>query len=204
MHLIKNPWTLLHVVSTVFFFFISIAFQHIWIILLAIVIVLGYYSVSIFKSYTFRKNWIKPLSIGLVYALITITFPAMSHDIPFKLMSILTLERVIFIAALALIFDVGDIEIDKDTNHPTVPTRFGINISILIAIVSIVLASVVDIYAFNEHWVTKTNFYALLITYFVTTLLFVGASPRNKRLFYLFYVDGMIGLPFFILLLSKL
>lgn len=204
MHLIKNPWTLLHVVSTVFFFFISIAFQHIWIILLAIVIVLGYYSVSIFKSYTFRKNWIKPLSIGLVYALITITFPAMSNDIPFKLMSILTLERVIFIAALALIFDVGDIEIDKDTNHPTVPTRFGINISILIAIVSIVLASAVDIYAFNAHWVTKTNFYALLITYFVTTLLFVGASPRNKRLFYLFYVDGMIGLPFFILLLSEL
>lgn len=203
-HLAKNPRTLLHVAITMFYFFISITFQHIWIIILAIVIVLGYYSVAIFKSYTFRKNWIKPLSIGLVYALITITFPAMSHGIPFKLVSILTFERVIFIAALALIFDVGDVEIDKDTHHTTVPTRFGINVSIIIAIVSIVLASAVNIYAFNAHWVTKTNFYALLITYLITTLLFVGASPRNKRLFYLFYVDGMIGLPFFILLLSEL
>ena len=203
-HLVKSPGLLIHVAATMVFFFISIAMQHVWIILLAIITVLGYYSVAIFKSYTFRKKWIKPFSIGLVYALITLTFPAMSHDIPFKLVFILTIERVIFIAALALIFDVGDVEVDKNTNHPTVPTQLGINASILIAIFSVILAGAVDIYAFNEHWVTKTNFFALLITYLITAILFVGASPRNKRLFYLIYVDGMIGLPFFILLLSEL
>ncbi len=201
--LIKSPLIILYLISTVFLLVLSISVTYVWILLLALVIVMGYYSVGVFKNYTFRKSWIKPLSIGIVYALITLTYPAATAHLPWLLILSLTLERIVFIAALALIFDVGDVEKDRLEVHPTVPTLLGVRTSIVIAILWVVLACIVNIYAFSEHWVKQINFYALLVTYLVAVILFISASPLHRKSFYLVYVDGMIGLPFIIFLFAQ-
>ena len=94
-------------------------------------------------------------------------------------------------------------EKDKMDVQSTVPTRLGIRASILVAILWVVLACMLNIYAFNEHWVRQINFYALLITYLVAVLLFFIASPKHRKSFYLVYIDGMIGLPFVIFLFAQ-
>ena len=195
----------LFILISAILFIKTVSVSYFWIFILAILIVLGYYSVSVFKKITFRQGWIKPLSIGSVYGLITLTYPALSNHLPVFLVFMLTLERTIFIGALALIFDVGDAEKDKFTCYPTVPSRLGIQNSIIIAIAFIILAGIVNIYAYYETWITTANFYALTITYILSSILFKEASPnKTKHQFYLTYIDGMIGLPFFIFLITRL
>ncbi|MCZ2100317.1 MAG: hypothetical protein LC107_02120 [Chitinophagales bacterium] len=197
-----KPLLLLGIVASLVLCFISVSYQDVWAIILAGIIVMGYYSVGIFKNWTFRKNWSKPISIGIVYALITITFPALKNGIFLPHIIVLTIERIFFIGALALIFDVGDFEKDKDEFHTTVPTKIGIRASILIAIIGIITAGLVNIYAYQTHWIASINFYSLSITYFLAVLFFFVATPhRSKQSFYLIWIDGMIGLPFFLLLL---
>lgn len=203
--LIKRPLKLLSFLSILLLFFLSISKVHIWVYGLAGLIIMGYYSCGILKGITFRKDWLKPLSIGMVYALITITYPAVSNKLPIILILVLSSERIIFIASLALIFDVGDAVIDKYTNPPTIPSMIGVQNSVFIAMGLIVLASMINLYAYYEMWINDVNFFALTMTYLLSSILFKKASPqKEKNRFYLTYIDGMIGFPFFILMLAQL
>ncbi len=202
--MVHNPVLLIGVVSCFALFIVSVSLQYYWLIFLAVVIVMGYYSVGIFSGYTLRKNWLKPLSIGIVYALITITYPAFSKHIDTSIIVALTIERIIFIASLALIFDVGDFEKDKDDFPLTVPGLIGIRTSVIVAIIGIILAWIINLYVYTYGWINAVNYYSLSITYLLATLLFLKASPNKSKIaFYLVCIDGMIGLPFLIFLLAQ-
>ncbi|KXK39847.1 MAG: hypothetical protein J5I52_05920 [Saprospiraceae bacterium] len=164
------------------------------LLLLAVLLVLGYYG-KLGRKLMLRNWWLKPFTIGLVFAITTMTIPLMdTGNNGYKILST-TLERTLFIAALALAFDIGDVMEDLRGYCKTIPVKIGIQHSVLIAWSWLFLAFLLDIMAMYAGWKTSLSIYSLIITYVMSAVLIWHAAPTKHDYYYLFQIDGMIGFP---------
>lgn len=183
-------------IGGLFFFQLGVATQ---LVALAPTILLAlYYGLQMPGTRTgFRRVfWLKTLSIGLAWSWVTVLLPALGH-LPEKsgMVTLISAGRVAFICALALAYDLFDLEIDRAAGLTTWAVKFGL--AQTLAGIHFLLAMSCGFVAINCFSGNYTPFVglALLGSLLVSALVLHWLATR-KRDFYWFknIVDGlMIG-----------
>ena len=149
------------------------------------------------RTKTFRElTWIKIFLIGFVFSIITIVIPAMSASYSWVEILLMGLARMLFISVLALAFDIGDMLSDEETNTTTLPNKMGIKYAKWVGTLLIFIASMIEIYLANAFIIEFPALMIMMITYFFSWIVLLKSSTSRSKYFYLFVVDGLIGLPF--------
>lgn len=85
-------------------------------------------------------NWIKIFLIALVWAWITVLIPTIELQLTFNShTAFLFLERLLFVFAITIPFDIRDLQIDQHNSVQTLPASIGIQKSKLLAILLLLL-----------------------------------------------------------------
>lgn len=102
-------------------------------------------------------GWIKIILIGWSWAWLTAFLPAYYFsDIPLHLSVIIGVERLLFIIAITIPFEIRDIKIDQSVGLITMPARFGLKRSIwwgrMMCVMIIILSMMLSFHFFDPDY----------------------------------------------------
>lgn len=140
--------------------------------------------------------WLKPLTIGAVFAIITATIPYHHGGYSWHESSVLSLGRLFFVASLAILFDIGDVVEDDLQKVTTLPQTYGAKKAKLIATIFLLLAALIEGYGAWIFLLEVHGIVSLIFTYIIAWTLLLLANDRRSWWYYLVLVDGVMGLPF--------
>lgn len=154
-----------------------------------------------------RNVWFsKALVITAVWGITTAIFPALNAGIPltdFRIWMVF-IERILFIAIIALCFDARDVIYDAREGLKTVPVVFGEAVTLrLYQILAGALAVVSGLHLLILQWQPWSAF-AMLISTATTFIVVTKAREKKGDYYYLFVVDGMLLLQWLLLSISLL
>jgi 4-hydroxybenzoate polyprenyltransferase len=177
--------TLIAFAACVYLLLTTFRFSEIWILLPAFALVILYATFLITSQKGLRDlPFIKLFIISAVWVYITVVFPILKTQ-PEEFSLWIILEKLCFIMALAIPFDIRDVQYDKHTK--TLPTLIGITSAKMIAL-SLLLTS----YALQWMFVNTINPIALAAFYAFTALLILNANIHRKELFFSGLLDGVL------------
>lgn len=137
----------------------------------------------------------KTLYIAAIWACATCTLPLLTpaQSLPSRLVGLLTAERFLFILALCIVFDIRDMEVDRQSSVTTLPVHFGIPATKRVAMVTIgvFIASAMARLSFIAP-AADGELLALSVSALVTVAVLYRAEASSSELYYLFTVDSMI------------
>lgn len=149
--------------------------------------------------------FVKIFTIAFVWAFVTVILPVQEYG-QFSISPILPIfsEKILFIFALTIPFDIRDVDWDTKTNVKTIPLSIGIQNAKKLGILSLVGSIYIVFNLKNQDTYASINATALLLTYL--TSIFIIAISRKDRSDYFFYglTDGMLLLPSFLSYLLNL
>lgn len=133
-------------------------------------------------------NHIKIFMIMLSWAWVTVILPALELNMLNFAAYPMFLERALFIFAITLPFDIRDLKVDAHNEVKTIPSKWGLNKSIALAIVLICLAWLMAYLNFRFDVYDSGSFLALSIS-FVSTAVFIWYS---KKVAHDYYYTGLL------------
>lgn len=149
--------------------------------------------------------FVKIFTIAFVWAFVTVILPVQEYG-QFSISPILPIfsEKILFIFALTIPFDIRDVDWDAKTNIKTIPLSIGIQNAKKLSILSLIGSIYIVFNLKNQDTYASINATALLLTYL--TSIFIIAISRKDRSDYFFYglTDGMLLLPSFLSYLLNL
>ena len=148
-------------------------------------------------------HFIKIFLIALVWTWLTVVMPALHYGLAFQLCTLLmVLERICFVFAITLPFDIRDLEIDRFNKVKTIPFRLGIKKSKAIALVSLTMAL---FFAWLNYYTIGISFMQWLaygLSCLLTAWLILKSSTSQHDYFYTGLLDGtmilLAGLVFLV------
>jgi len=166
------------------------------------------YVLPIFKN-NFRLrdfNYVKIFLIAIVWAYITATIPLFferGNQISAYNILLISIERMLFVFAITIPFDIRDYEIDKKANVNTLVHKFGIEGSKKLSIVLVFITLLIN-FTLRSHGVLPDGVYLqLLIFYIVLIFIIIYASKYKSDYLYSGVLDGtMILSPLMIYLFA--
>ncbi|TAL61398.1 MAG: hypothetical protein EPN85_04940 [Bacteroidetes bacterium] len=132
--------------------------------------------------------------VALVWTCVTVVFPLLLifdfnlADTFSNENSVLLLQNFLFIFPLCLIFNVRDIEADRQTGLKTLPVIYGTRATIVICLIFFVFFSM--LVALSSS--LREDRGVLLISATATAALILFASEKRSEYYYSLWVDGMI------------
>ncbi|MDB6172992.1 MAG: hypothetical protein JWL59_2303 [Chthoniobacteraceae bacterium] len=173
-----------------------------WIVLLAVPGVAGFY----YKSpggrvITLRRiGWLKPFVIGFVWAGVVVAYPVLFARLqygqytPFTLFScLLFVKSLMFIAVLAILFDIKDREDDRRTGLSTVVTLVGLERTLFQVSLPLTMLGIATFlsYATMQHLTIPRV--VLVLTPFLLLVAGIFSLTRTRTiLYYLAAIDGLM------------
>ncbi|NNM94306.1 MAG: UbiA family prenyltransferase [Bacteroidia bacterium] len=147
--------------------------------------------------------WLKVLWIAFGYAWLTTCLPV-AYAMPFNNLLqpqvvFIFLRNFLFVFAIAIPFDIRDMETDLKTGLRTLPLLFGVRGSIFIALfflLAFLASASLQVYF---HTITLPVFFALALSTVTTALVIPLASPRKPALFFPFAIEGSMVLQWALL-----
>jgi len=142
----------------------------------------------------------KVLFITLVWGMTTVVLPAMVSGISLlsKEITMLLIERMLFVFAITIPFDIRDYEFDKRLNVKTIPVLFGKNNALVIAQVGLLLMlCLCGLYYLPGN---RLIFLALALSIFTTWYFIRRKSWYVKPMFYYGLLDGTMIIQFLLVL----
>jgi len=140
----------------------------------------------------------KLILIAFTWAVVCALLPALAiGNVSIQTIMALTLEKFFFIIAITIPFDIKDIAFDDYDNIATLPSRYGNDIAIIIALFSLIL-SLFFFLIFIESSISTKLVYFLF--YGITAGLLFKSRNIQQEQFYLFGLDGLMILLFFMLI----
>lgn len=136
---------------------------------------------------------LKIIILALFWTVVTVWFPLSEQNVSGIAFYLIFLRRFIFIFLLCLLFDVRDVEIDKEEKISTLPVIIGIRNSYIICYILLLIfifLSVVYFFYFSEMWQLTVMIISAGITFFVVDF----TKKNHSDLVYLACVDGMMFL----------
>ncbi|AFD08346.1 UbiA family prenyltransferase [Solitalea canadensis] len=165
------------------------------------------YSLPIFKSKKGGLRQIpglKTLIIGLIWASSTVLVPMMASGevITQQLTILLFIKRFLLVFSLALLFDLRDMETDQKHNLKTIPVALGAVKTKWLCFFLICIHSIIIFFA--DIPVVAPDLIVIMLIYIAINIyLIIQSFPRKSDYFYLFWVDGMFVLQYFLFYFIK-
>ncbi len=156
---------------------------------------------NLFARYQLRNiGWLKPFTIGFVWAGIVSIYPilyyCLVHHLPYEITIdnfLFFAQNFMFITVLSIMFDIKDYAADNNQQLKTFVVRVGLRQTIFAIIIPLTtIGFIVFIcYARQHHFST----YRTILNSLVFPLLLLVAYMLHKRksiLFYLIVIDGLM------------
>lgn len=138
-----------------------------------------------------KYGMFKPFIISAIFVVIAILIPLnfkMTQQVVFY-----SFAQLFFIAALCVLFDIRDLEADKEKNIHTLPVLLGIKKTKVIAVTLLCFYLVFSILLHNKEFAL-----ASLFIFFISVAIALFTNYTRHNFFYLLIVDGLIVVQFFI------
>jgi 4-hydroxybenzoate polyprenyltransferase len=150
-------------------------------------------------------GWLKIILIGWSWAWLTAFVPAYYYkEIPLTLALIIGVERMLFIIAITIPFEIRDLKIDASVGLRTLPALFGVKRSLRLGyVLCFLIMMLAAVLAF--HYLDLAYFVST-ITLMLVTMLIIKKSPFiDDDYFFSGVTDGLMILAFiFYAILSPL
>ncbi len=181
-------------IASVSFFFLSRSTQ--LALIIPGLISLGYVLPILGNKKRLRDlNNIKIFLVALVWAWITVLLPAIEYGLlPYEGILLTFFERVFFIFAITLPFDIRDLQVDEQSAVQTLPAKWGIERTKNIAAGMTGFSLGISIYCWREFYYSIPIMVALIITYLATIILIKKITPQRSDYFYTGLMDGTMVL----------
>jgi 4-hydroxybenzoate polyprenyltransferase len=165
-------------------------------LLYVIPIEIGRYRFSL-REFSILKIFI----LSYVWASVTVLLPAMGIENYTKIsVSIVFVERFMFILALAIPFDIRDFWVDKQNRIKTLPVLMGISGAKQLSISLIMSYVLISFVIHQETYISISR----LISGILAVYLINKTREGKSETFYMFYIDGIMVVHFLILFVAYL
>lgn len=165
-----------------------------------------FYSIPVFgnKKQLFRLRelpYLKIFLIAFVWSAVTILLPVIQSDMLFKTDHVVAIlvERFFFIFAIAIPFDIRDMETDKNEGLKTIPHLINEKKAMAISYLSLLLFFLISFF----HYQSKNNWFiieALGLSALTTYLFLWSAKIRNTSWYHHGVLDGTLLLQGFLVM----
>lgn len=191
---------LIIVSATGFIIALLMAKKEVLMVLLPVVILTFFYSVP-FAWHSDRRIRLRDLPllkifiISFVWSYCTILLPVIYSSISFDRLhlSLILIERFLFIFSITIPFDIRDIEVDKKNRLKTLPLILGENKAWLLSYVSLSFFLLIGVfhYTIYNNWVVLISF----VISAITTYFFFSFNSLKKLPYYHYGIlDGTMFL----------
>lgn len=140
--------------------------------------------------------YIKIVAIVVAWTIITYLIPL--RTIPEwwteKGYNLLMLDRLLFFFALAIPFDIRDMNYDRDQKLPTIPNTIGLDNSRNLALFSIFMAGGFMTMAFELLEIEQTIRIGLILLYILIGIVIIRLKNNPGPRFYSWVIDGFLFL----------
>lgn len=136
-------------------------------------------------------HFIKIFLIAFIWTWLTVIMPAMVYNLELQLCTVLMgFERLCFIFAITLPFDIRDLEIDRFNKVKTIPLRLGTRKSKATALVFLAMALFFAWLNYYTMGISLGTWIAYGLSCLLTAGLIVKSSPSQHDYFYTGLLDG--------------
>jgi len=192
-------YALLGGVGALYFFF-SLSFANQLLLVIPSILSLGYVLPFVKGQKRLRDfDYIKIFLIAIVWGIITVLMPILQRTTILELPHLfILLERMFFIFAITLPFDIRDLKIDAHMDVKTIPGRIGIQKTKQLARFSLLIVLLLAV--MNWNWfIGDYSFNNLLSIFFsccITLLLIEKSDQTDADYFFTGLMDGTMILQF--------
>lgn len=146
---------------------------------------------------------LKILLIGFSWAFVTVVLPALGREgivaLDTMKVPLLALERLFFIVAITIPFDIRDLKYDA-ANKKTIPQRIGVAKSKALSIILLCLAGLMSLWIWQVGLTPVSVLVGTMACYGISAALVVASSETRGEYFYAAGVDGLLLLYFVMIL----
>lgn len=186
------------------FFYLSFANQ--LLLVVPAILSLGYVLPFVKGDKRLRDfDYIKIFLVAIVWGVITVLMPILERTTELTVSHLLILlERMFFIFAITLPFDIRDLKIDAHIDVKTIPSMIGIDKTKKLALLSLIL--VVVLAGLNLYMGTYQIPHLIAISLScISTLLFINYSDKTDAdYFFTGLMDGTMIIQFVLVLILEM
>ena len=205
---IKLFYVLMFVSIIGFFTAVFFAKKIVLVTLMPLGLLTIFYSIPLYKNKQklFRLREISILKIFLiagVWAVSTIMLPVIQSEIHFNAMDIflMLIERMLFVFAITIPFDIRDMASDIKSNLKTIPIILGEKKSLQVAVFCMLLFFVVSfLHYFNTN--LAYTLVALLVSAGTTIFFLLNENIRKQYYYHYAVLDGTMFLQGLLVIIS--
>lgn len=147
-------------------------------------------------------HFIKIFMIALVWSAVTVGLPFLSSgDLYSNAITWLFTERMLFIFAITIPFDIRDLQIDQHTQVKTIPNTIGIQKSKWLAIFALFLSLCCALLNTVNHFYTTETFLRLTISLLIAAILVYYSDKVTHDYYFTGLLDGMMILQFLLVVM---
>lgn len=145
--------------------------------------------------------FIKIFIISTVWALATVLLPAMDLDFFPAGTWLLFVERILFIFAITIPFEIRDMEQEKRWGNTTLPVILGIRDSKRLAWLFLILYSGLVLFHWSQFSMNDGVALAMVLSALAAAWTVYLTDENKNNFFYKFFVDGTMMLQFIFVIL---
>jgi 4-hydroxybenzoate polyprenyltransferase len=156
------------------------------------------YVLPVWKGKRLRDvHYVKIFLIAIAWSWITVFLPALELGMSYALpLYVMVLERLAFVFAITIPFDIRDLEIDAYNRVKTLPASLGVRKSQRLAAAALLLMCLLA--ALNYYWdvYSASNFAALSGSALIAAVLVYLSEQVRHDYFFTGLVDGLMLVQF--------
>ena len=142
-------------------------------------------------------HYLKLFLIAIAWSLLTVVVPVLSHgEADTSVLALAFAERLFFLIAITLPFDIRDIRIDPGTGLRTIPGTIGIRPSRIMAILAQCVSMAIVLYLIQNNGYPAVYTIPFMIFALVTMALIWKAKEDRHDYYYSGALDGTMLLPY--------
>lgn len=152
------------------------------------------YVLPVWKGRRLRDlPFIKIFLIALVWTMLTSTGAALELGLGRNSSVWLQFpERLLFLFAITLPFDIRDLDLDREMPVKTIPAYLGVRRSIRLATVTLILSLIPLVTQVGLGWYSLIVFIGLLPSYLLAFILILQSRTDRPDAYFSFFLDGTI------------
>jgi len=193
-------------VALILFSFLSFRLHH-FIILAILATVAFLYSFPVLPFFKKKRikdyGFLKIITLALLWTLVTVWFPVNNFLFEKNIFVFVFFKRFVFMFMLCLLFDIRDIEIDRQENITTLAVFLGKKKSYLLVYNFLIFFVILSFFQFL-YFADKGVLIAMLLSAAATFFTVELTKKINSDLVYLFGIDGMMLLQAILVYLLSL
>lgn len=145
-------------------------------------------------------HYLKIFLIAVVWTWVTVLLPAFEQHIAGQLAVIpMAAERLFFVFAITIPFDIRDLHIDQHTRVYTLPSRLGIRRALTIALTLLGISTLFSWFLFRIDVYSTMMWTGWLASAVVAGGLILGTTPQRNDYYFTGWLDGTMILQFLLI-----